>query len=260
MSLAFASRALLCAATLAASLLCAPAHADARASAASMLSAHTWRTTVALGDRYLKQQAVLAVRAELAARGRAQGLGKAWRMGDSHWDAAEAEMVESLMPRLRAEWSSLEWLAPEWSGMALASFTPAELDAIAAHLSTDVGRKQAKILDQNVAFHVGGALTMSGKLIDGFRGTEEEQRTLTYVYAEEDRAMRFSAAGSDNMEGQRFALSDLGAKYQKALVIKVTGIFSARMDRVAAALPEAARAQSALADGYLARFRAANPG
>lgn len=260
MSAALLPRLLLCAAAFAAALLCMPAHADARASAASILSAHGWRTTVALGDRYLKQQALLAVRSELAARGREQGLGKGWRMGNTHWDAAEAEMVESLMPRVRTDWSSLEWLGPEWSGMALSSFTPAELDIIAAHFATDVGRKQAKILDQNVAFHVGGALTMSGKLIDGFRGTEEEQKTLTYVYAEEDRAMRFSAAGSDNLEGQRFALSDLGAKYQKALVIKVTGIFSARMDRVAAALPQAARASSALADGYLARFRAANPG
>ena len=260
MSFASAMRLMLCAATLAASMVCMPAHADARASAASILSAHGWRTTVALGDRYLKQQALLAVRAELAARGRAQGLGKAWRMGNPHWDAAEAEMVESLIPRVQLEWSSLQWLEPEWASMALASFTPAELDTIATHFATDVGRKQAKILDQNVAFHVGGALTMSGKLIDGFQGTEAEQKTLTYVYAEEDRAMRFSAAGSDNMEGQRFALSDLGAKYQKALVIKVTGIFSARMDRVAAALPEAARASSALADAHVARFRAANPG
>ena len=237
-----------------------PARADAQATAAAILRAHEWRTTVAFGNRYLKQQALVAARAELAARGRSLALGKAWRMGDPHWDAAEAALVQALMPTVAAQWTTLDWLGPEWAGMARSSFTPAELDAIAAHFSSDVGRKQARILDQNVAFHVGGALTMAGKLVDGFPGTEQEQKTLTYVYAEEDKAMRFSVAESDNIEGQRFALSDLGAKYQRALVIKVTGIFGARMDKVAAALPEQARAHAALADPFIAGFRAAHPG
>jgi hypothetical protein len=254
-------RPLLCAALLAVSTVVSlPARADAQATAATILAAHDWRTTIALGNRYLKQQALLAVRAELAARGRSLGLGKSWRMGDAQWDAAEAALMEALIPKVRAEWTTLDWLKPEWTAMALSSFTPAELDAIAAHFATEVGHKQAKILDQNVAFHAGGALTMSGKLIGGFPGTEEEQKTLTYVYAEEDKAMRFSVAANDNIEGQRFALSDLGAKYQKALVIKVTGIFGARMDKVAASLPAAARAQSSLADPFIAGFRAANPG
>ena len=57
------------------------------------------------------------------------------------------------------------------------------------------------------------------------------------VYAEEEDATRFSIAASDNVEGQRFALSELGAKYQKTIIIKLTGILNARIDQLALALP-----------------------
>jgi hypothetical protein len=144
--------------------------------------------------------------------------------------------------------------------MTARSFTDADMDALIAHFHTEVGAKQALIIEQSVAFHVGGALTMSGKLIQDYPGTAGEQRTLTYVYAEEDKAMRFSVASNDNAEGQQFALSDLGAKYQKTLMIKMTGILNARMDVVAAMLPARARAAADVADPMVAEFRAANPG
>ena len=106
-------------------------------------------------------------------------------------------------------------------------------------------------------FHVAGAFTMSGKLIQDFPGTEEEQKTLTYVWADEDRDMRFSIADAENAQGQRFALSPLGAKYQRTLIIKVIGILGARLDRVAATLPAQAKSLAALADPFVADFRTA---
>ncbi len=257
-------RRLLCLATLVCVLLPAITLAQStearRAKADELLAAHKWRTTVALGNRYLKQQSLIAVRGELARIGREGSLGKAWRPGNAQWDAAEAAMVAPLLDGVQRDWTSLAWLPPEWAEMTARSFTGAEMDALVAHFHTEVGAKQARIIEQSVAFHVGGALTMSGKLIQDFPGTAEEQRTLTYVYAEEDKAMRFSVASNDNSEGQQFALSDLGAKYQKTLMIKMTGILNARMDTVAATLPVKARAVADAADPMVAEFRAANPG
>lgn len=231
-----------------------------RAKADELLAVHKWRTTLALGNRYLKQQSLMAVRSELARIGRERSLGKTWRPGNPQWDAAEGAMVAPLLAAVELDWTSLEWLPSEWAAMTARSFTDAEMDALTAHFRTEVGAKQAIIIEQSVAFHVGGALTMSGKLIQDFPGTAEEQRTLTYVYAEEDKAMRFSVAANDNVDGQRFALSDLGAKYQKTLMIKMTGILNARMDVVAATLPTRARAVADMAEPMVAEFRATNPG
>jgi hypothetical protein len=259
-----AIRRLLCLVTLMSAVLPVIAHAQSaearRAKADELLAVHKWRTTVALGNRYLKQQSLMAVRSELARLGREGNLGKAWRPGNSQWDAAEASMAAPLLDTVQRDWTSLAWLPPEWAEMTSRSFTDAEMDALVAHFRTEVGAKQARIIEQSVAFHVGGALTMSGKLIQDFPGTAEEQRTLTYVYAEEDKAMRFSVASNDNAEGQQFALSDLGAKYQKTLMIKMTGILNARMDAVAATLPVQARAAADTAGPMIAEFRAANPG
>ena len=259
-----ASRRLLFAAlvlsTATAPLFAAESTEARRAKADELFSVHKWRTTVALGNRYLKQQSLMAVRAEPARLGRERSLGKTWRPGNAQWDAAEAAMVAPLLATADRDWTSLEWLPPEWAAMTARSFTDAEMDALVAHFRTDVGAKQAIIVEQSVAFHVGGALTMSGKLIQDFPGTAEEQRALTYVYAEEEKAMRFSVAANDNVDGQRFALSDLGAKYQKTLMIKMTGILNARMDTVAATLPTRARAVADTAEPMVAEFRAANPG
>lgn len=246
--------------TAAAPLFAAESTEVRRAKADELLSVHKWRTTVALGNRYLKQQSLMAVRAELARIGCERGLGKTWRPGNGQWDAAEAAMVAPLLATVDRDWTSLEWLPPEWAQMTARSFTDGEMDALVAHFRTEVGAKQAIIVEQSVAFHVGGALTMSGKLIQDFPGTADEQRTLTYVYAEEDKATRFSVAANDNPDGQRFALSDLGAKYQKTLMIKMTGILNARMDTVAATLPIRARAVADTAEPMVAEFRAANPG
>jgi len=225
-----------------------------------LLGTHDWITTVALGNRYLKQQSLVAVRAELARIGRHRGLGPDWKRGDAQWDAAEAVLAAPLLLGVQQDFSSLAWLPEQWNEMVRTSFTDAEIDALIRHFRTDVGRKQAKIIEHSVQFHVAAAYTMSGKLIPDFPGTAGEQRYLTVVYAEEEQATRFSIAASDNVEGQRFALSDLGAKYQKTLIIKLTGIFNARIDHLALALPLQAGAVVAQADPFIEEFRAAHGG
>jgi hypothetical protein len=221
-----------------------------------LLAVHDWKTTVALGNRYLKQQSLVATRDVLSRIGRERNLGREWKRGNVSFDAAEAAIVAPLLARVRSDWTSLDWMPAEWAGMAESSFSDGELDTLVNHFHSDVGRKQAKIIEHSVQFHVAGALTMSGKLIQGFPGTEEEQKILTYVWDDEDREARFSFKAVENVEGQRFALSPLGAKYQRTLIIKVSGILGARLDRVAAALAEQARGMSASADPFVAEFLA----
>ncbi len=222
-----------------------------------LLGVHDWKTTVAVGNRYLKQQSLVAARDVLARIGRERNLGRDWRRGNASYDAAEAAIAAPLLERVQADWTSLSWMPAEWAGMAESSFSDGELDTLVNHFQSDVGRKQAKIIDHSVQFHVAGALTMSGKLIQGFPGTEEEQKILTYVWADEDREARFSFKAVENVEGQRFALSPLGAKYQRTLIMKVSGIFGARLDSVAAALADQVRGLPASADPFVAEFLAA---
>lgn len=231
----------------------APRAADAPASEdfARLLSMHDLRTSVALGNRYLKQQVLVAVRDALARAGRERDLGRDWKRGNPQWEALEQQLVARLLDQTRTDWTSLAWLPPEWEAMARPELTATDLETLLAHFASDVGRKQARIIDHSVAFHVSGAYTMSGKIVQNYPGTEDETRQLTYVWDEEDREMRFSIDAAENVDGQRFALSPLGAKYQRILIIKLTGILNARLDKVAAQLPPAATALLAEVGGMV---------
>jgi len=255
---AFGRLARLLAALFALALLAPSAFAANReARIQELLDVHDWTTTIALGNRYLKQQSLVATRDILFRIGRERNLGRDWKRGNASYDAAEASIAAPLLERVRADWTSLIWMPPEWAGMAESSFSNGELDTLVNHFHSDVGRKQAKIIDHSVQFHVAGALTMSGKLIQGFPGTEEEQKILTYVWDDEDREARFSFKAVENVEGQRFALSPLGAKYQRTLIMKVSGIFGARLGRVAVTLADQARGLSDSAEPFVADFLAA---
>lgn len=245
-------------ALLALTLLAPSAFAVTReARVQELLAVHEWKSVIALGNRYLKQQSLVAARDVLFRIGRERNLGRDWKRGNVSYDAAEAAIAAPLLERVQSDWTSLAWMPPEWASMAESSFSNGELDTLVTHFQTDVGRKQAKIIDHSVQFHVAGALTMSGKLIQGFPGTEGEQKILTYVWDDEDREAQFSIRAVENVEGQRFALSPLGAKYQRTLIMKVSGIFGARLDSVAGTLAEQARGLSASADPFVADFLAA---
>ena len=227
--------------------------------AAELLALHDWKTAVAIGNRYLVQESLVAVRAELTRIGREHQLGPAWKRGNPQWAQAEAVMLPTVLAMVRQDWIDLSWLSAPWTEMIESSFKPGDIDPLAAHFRTDVGSKQAMLIAHSVAFHVSGALTMSGRFLQDYPGTEQVQKDLTYIWDDEDRASRFSIAATDNIEGQRFALSALGVRYQKTLMIKLTGIINARLYQVASRLPGEAVANVRLAEPAIAAFAAANP-
>jgi hypothetical protein len=215
---------------------------------------HPLRTSVAFGTRYLKQRALEGVRGELRRLGRERDLGKAWALGQPDWNAAEAAMAAPLLARIETEWNTMQWLEPQWQQMIGGDYALPEVATLAKHFASPIGRKQAQIIDQTVAFHVMGAYSMAGKIVTPYPGIEAEQKHLTEVYAVEDREMRFSVAGGDNIEAQTFALSPLGARYQKTMIIKLTGLLNARIAELDASLVAGARDTVSVASPFVERF------
>jgi hypothetical protein len=214
----------------------APALASKTEKSEHLVNLHDLKTTVAIGDYYLKQESLQAARSYLFRLGKAQQLGDDWKPGNAYWNQAEDAIVAALMRRVGREFSNMEWLSQAWSQINQSDFSEPDLDALLAHLRTDVGRKQVMIVDHTVAFHVVTSLTMSGKLQDNLPGADAERKRMQDLYTAEDDAMRFDS--NDNPEGTQFAFSPLGKKYFVNAVLKVSGLVIRRLYQVAGELPQ----------------------
>ena len=77
----------------------------------------------------------------------------------------------------------------------------AELDALLVHFRSDVGRKQAMIVDHTVSTRVMATLSFSGKLKD-IPGAQEERNRMQAIWNKEDDEMRFSIQDASNADAQ----------------------------------------------------------
>ena len=217
-------------------LLAVPAAATNVEKSQQLVNQHDLATTVAIGDYYLKQESVLAARGYLARVGRERNLGPEWNPANKYWQQAEAAIVAALTRESRRDFSSMEWLSDEWSRMNSAEFSDQDLDALLAHFATDVGHKQAMILDHTVAFHVMASLSLAGKIEATVPGTEAERKRMQDLYNAEDAAMRFNF--NESPEGTQFAFSPVGKKYFVNAVLKVSGMITSRLYQSANELPK----------------------
>jgi hypothetical protein len=220
-----------------------PAAADSQAEAdkqqqiAELMQLHDLNTSVSIGNYYLKQESLLAVRSLLARMGREQKLGPDWNASNPVWKKAEDQVLQALSARLAVDFGSLDWLRPQWQALSQQEFSAEELDVLLQHFRTDVGRKQVKIVDHTISTHVMTTLSFAGKLQD-VPGAEADRSRMQYIWNKEDDEMRFSINDATNYEGTRFALSPLGKKYFVSSILKVTGIVNRRIDELAVALPK----------------------
>jgi hypothetical protein len=201
-----------------------------------LIDLHDLQTSVSIGNYYLKQESLLAIRALLARLGREQNLGPEWNPASPYWRRAEEQLLGPAMARVAEQFASLDWLRPQWQDLDNREFSSEELDVLLTHLRSDVGRKQVKIMDHTVSTHVMMALSFSGKLKD-VAGAEADRTRMQDLWNAEDAQMRFSLEDATNIEGQRFALSPLGKKYFVTAILKLTGIVNRRIDEVAGTLP-----------------------
>jgi hypothetical protein len=197
---------------------------------------HDLKTAVAIGNYYLKQQALLTVRERLREIGVARGLGSSWNPANPHWKQAEDVLAAAAMKQVNREFSNLEWLSQQWGALDDRDFSEQDIDRLLTHFKTDYGRKQIIIVDQTVAVHVQGALSFSGKLLYDVPGTERERNEMQRLYDDADRKMRFEI--SESPEGTQFALSPIGKRYFVNAVLNVSGMINRRLQEVAASLPD----------------------
>lgn len=219
-----------------------------------LIALHDLSTSVSIGNYYLKQESLVAIRSLLARLGREEKLGPAWNPQNEHWKRAEEALLKPALEKIAADFSSLDWLRPQWEALDAQEFSARELDVLLAHFHSDVGRKQAKIVDHTVSTHVITTLAFSGKLKD-IPGVQEERSRMQHIWNKEDDDMRFSIQDATNADGQRFAYSALGKKYFVTAILKLTGIISRRIDELALELPKEVDARAGLVRPLLLEFK-----
>jgi hypothetical protein len=213
------------------------ASADKKQQIERLIALHDLTTSVSIGNYYLKQESLVAIRSLLTRLGKEEKLGPDWNPRNPQWQRAEEILLKQVMAKVATDFTSLDWLRPQWEDLDSREFSAEELDVLLTHFNSDVGRKQAKIVDHTVSTHVITTLAFSGKLKD-IAGVQEERSRMQHVWNKEDEEMRFSIQDATNSDGQRFAYSALGKKYFVTAILKLTGIISHRIDELALALPK----------------------
>jgi hypothetical protein len=166
-------------------------------------------------------------------------------------------LLREVVAKVADEFTTLDWLRPQWQELDSREFNAEELDVLLTHFRSDVGRKQAMIVDHTVSTHVITTLSFSGKLKD-IPGIQEERSRMQTVWNKEDDDMRFSIEDATNADGQRFAYSALGKKYFVTAILKLTGIISRRLDELAAALPREVDARADEVRPLLQEFKSSH--
>jgi hypothetical protein len=231
----------------------APALAAKSDKIEELVALHDLKTAVAIGNYYLKQRALFAVREELARIGAEQKLGPRWNPADPRWQQAQSAMMSAAVKQMNREFSSLEWLSEEWSQLNDLEFSERDIDYLLSHFHTEYGRKQIMIVDHGVAVHVQSALTFTGKMQYEAPGLEQDRDLMQHLFNDEDRDMRFNIA--DSPEGTQFAMSAMGKRYFVNAILKVSGMISRRLDQTADAIPRAVRESAAQVQPAVQAFR-----
>ncbi len=232
----------------------ATANADKLQQIEQLIELHDLTTSVSIGNYYLKQESLVAIRGLLGRLGKEEKLGPDWNARDPLWIRAEEILLQPTMAKVADDFSNLTWLRPQWQDLDAREFSVEELDVLLRHFHSDVGRKQAKIVDHTVSTHVITTLSFSGKLKD-IPGVQEERSRMQTIWNKEDDDMRFSIQDATNADGQRFAYSALGKKYFVTAILKLTVIISRRIEELAVALPKEVDARADQVRPLLQEFK-----
>ena len=228
--------------------------ADKKQQIAQLIELHDLTTSVSIGNYYLKQESLVAIRSLLGRLGKEEKLGPDWNARNPLWIRAEEILLQPTMAKVADDFSNLTWLRPQWQDLDSREFSAEELDVLLTHFQSDVGRKQAKIVDHTVSTHVITTLSFSGKLKD-IPGVQDERSRMQQIWNKEDDDMRFSIQDATNADGQRFAYSALGKKYFVTAILKLTGIISRRIEELAVALPKEVDARADQVRPLLQEFK-----
>ncbi len=202
----------------------------------NLVRVHNMAVVVAIGNFYLKQEVLLAVRTTLKNLGRDEQLGSDWMNTNTHWKKAEESLVELLMAEYKSEFQNLSWLYGLWGDLVLEKFDEAEVNYLMHHFQSDVGGSQISIIDHQIASHVQNSFSLSGKF-KFIPGTGDELKVYQRLFSESRNKAGFAIDDTENAAGQAFALSEIGKRYFVMSVLQVVGLINDRLYKLADKAP-----------------------
>ena len=128
-----------------------------------------------------------------------------------NWDQLDQNLKDKFIV-MTQEFNTLESVYTYWIDQVKKNFSLTEIAFILDHFNSEVGSKQAIIIDNQISFHVQSSFSFTG-IIKDFPVIHNEKLLMQKAWREEDEKMRFDINKKENIKGQEFALSPLGKKY-----------------------------------------------
>ena len=213
-------------------LLLSPLVPAANDSVNDLWFAHSFDATSAIGTYFLKQEAYFSVGKFLRQVGIERELGPQWNRDNPWWRQAEEALIERVEPGVIVNYQTYEWMLPEWATIVKNKFSEQEIEQLIAHFKTNIGLKQASVIDHSIARQVMMSLTFSGKLKSPLKHLQGDLESMQKIYHREEESMQFVTTDLDGADAQAFALSRLGKKYFTTLIISVTGRINEELDHL----------------------------
>lgn len=213
-------------------LLLSPLVPAANDSVNDLWFAHSFDSTSAIGTYFLKQEAYFSVGKFLRQVGIERELGPQWNRDNPWWRQAEEALIERVEPGVIVNYQTYEWMRPEWATIVKNKFSEQEIEQLIAHFKTNIGLKQASVIDHSIARQVMMSLTFSGKLKSPLKHLQGDLESMQKIYHREEESMQFVTTDLDGADAQAFALSRLGKKYFTTLIISVTGRINEELDHL----------------------------
>ena len=222
--------------------------------ALELWSIHHLDSASAISTYFLKQEAHLSVRSFLRQVGEDRSLGPAWNRQNPWWRQSEEALIEKIESSMIDDYGFYEWMVPEWERMVQETFDDREVRQLIAHFKTNIGGKQASVIDHSVARQVMMSLTFSGKLKPPLAQLAGDLKLFQAIYHREEKEIRFVTTDLDGADAQAFALSQLGKKYFTTLIISLTGRINERLDYLAASSDMLTLEHAQLIEPYITDF------
>ncbi len=221
---------------------------------ARLAASHEPDVPLAVGRLAVKQAGLGAMRKQLAARGRAAGLGRDWNAKAVEWQEAEALFIPAIDAMIRERIDNPSWVESIFVQQAEKVLNAEEADDIATHFATANGREQRKVVEIKVLGELMLAnYTFTLRIDDRVRGSETEYSRMQQVWSDREP---FKARNFDGDEGAaRFGTRNPGVKYVQKLAFGGVEQMLGYIDTVCAEVVAAVNRDAAQADSFIEAYR-----
>jgi len=218
-----------------------------------VVESHDPALSVNIGRVYVKQAALGAARDLLGERGKAAGLSKQqWNLNTPEWQSAEHELMQGVNELIQRKVTNPTWVKEGWSQVISSTLNGEQADEIAVHFESEGGGLQRQVIEWFVGELTLQTYTFTDRLRYGVPGSEEEMRDLQIVTYE--RKGRFPPIYdlTKYPDAMRFASTDPGVKYFKAMVLQGVHALHTHLESVANEARTTIRSRADLIEPHIA--------